>query len=279
MLAVFLILSIGIITLDFQTEGEGPLDKARDVVASVVAPIQRGVTVVVRPIGDFFGSLGDLGSLRSENADLREKLDEAEVKAERAEVLEQANAELRAESKLPRSWFMMDAVVAEVIADQAANYKWAVTINKGEADGVRPDMAVVDGSEKGVVGKTVEPISAHYATVLLLVDPQGGAKARIDGVKDTGTVSGNGGDEDLSMDYVSPDARVKEGSRVLTATYDGGIFPPNIPIGTVSSVSGEEAGLSQVIEIEPYVDFEDLQTLTVLLETGRIEDLKGKRAR
>ena len=277
LLAAFLVLSIGVITLDFQTEGEGPLDKARDVASNVVAPIQRGVSVVVRPVRNFFASLGDLGDLRSENARLKERLDSLEVKSERADAIEEENAELRKTLGLEAPWFKGRALAVEVISSQPANYKWAVTVSKGEDDGIKSNMAVVDGSQRGLVGKTVEPISDDTATVLLLVDPRGAAKAKIKGVKDTGTVSGNGGGVDLSMEYVEPTANVKEGALVSTETYDGGVFPPNIPIGTVSDVTGDEAGLSQEIDVAPAIDFEDLQTLLVLLDTGPIEDIKGNK--
>ena len=272
LLVAFLALSIGVITLDFQTEGEGPLDKARDWAATVVAPIQRGVSTVVRPVGNFFSSLGDLGSLRTENEELRDKVSELEVKAERADGVETEVETLRDQLALEEPWFTMDAVVVEVIASQPANYKWAVTISKGHDDGIKPNMAVIDASAGGLVGKTVEPITDNTATVLYLIDPQAAAKAKIEGVDDTGAVAGNGGGEDLSMDYVQPDAAVTVGDRVSTATYDGGIFPPNIPIGTVSNVDESETSFTRSIDVEPVVDFESLQVLQILLQTGPIED-------
>ncbi|MDQ4144301.1 MAG: rod shape-determining protein MreC [Actinomycetota bacterium] len=279
LLVAFVALSIGVITLDFQTEGEGPLDKARDVAGAVVAPIQRGVSTVVRPVRNFFSSIGDLSSLRDENEELQDKLAEYEVKAERADAIEEDLAEVREELELEEPWFNMNAVAAEVIADQPANYKWAVTISKGSADGIKEDMAVIDGSAGGLVGKTVEPITDDTATVLLLIDPQAAAKAKIEGVRDTGGVYGNGGGEDLTMDFVDPESEVDIGASVLTATYAGGIFPPNIPIGTISDVQASETSLTQSIDVEPTVDFDSIQTVQVLLETGPIDTKKAKPAR
>ena len=246
-----------------------------------MAPIQRGVSVVVRPVQDFFSSLGDLGSLRSENEELREQLAEAQVKAERAEAVEETLAELRAESELEPPWFKMEPVVVEMIADQPANYKWAITMSKGSADGIEPDMPVVDASAGGLVGKVVKPITSNSATVLLLTDPQAAASARIVSVQDPGIVTGNGGGEDLSMDLVELDAEVAVGDEVVTAYYKGGIYPPNIPIGTVSAVTGSETSFTPTISVTPVVDFDDLQTLQVLLYTPPVEDegIKGTPAR
>ena len=276
-LVAFLALSIGVITLDFQTEGEGPLDKAREWASTVVAPIQRGVSIVVRPVRNFFSSLGDLTSLRSENEELREKVDELEVESQRAEAIQDELAELRSELELDEPWFRMDSVAVEVISNQGANYSWSITISKGTADGIEPNMAVIDGSAGGLVGRTVQPITDNTATVLLMTDPNAAARAKIKEVEDLGLVKGNGGGQDLSMDYIDAESNVRVGDSVVTATYDGGIFPPNIPIGEVSAVDPSETSLTQRISIAPVVDFESLLTLQVLLETGPYEEkLRGQ---
>lgn len=276
LLVAFLALSVVIITLDFQTEGEGPLDRARDVTATIVAPIQRGVSVVVRPIRNFFSSIGDLSSLRTENAELREQLGESEVQAERATETEQAYEELRAETDLGKPYYAMQTVVAEVIAEQVANYGWTVTISKGAEDGIRPNMTVIDNSAGGLVGKTVD-VRSDTSTVLLLIDPNAAARATVSDQGNAGLVKGNGAGEDLSLNLVSPDVRVQVGDEVETSYYNGGVFPPHVPIGTVSQVSGDEAALDQDIDVEPNVDFENLQTLTVLLETGPFDDKPKKK--
>lgn len=271
-LAVFVVLSIGVITLDFQTEGEGPLDKAREWAGAVVAPIQRGVSIVVRPVRNFFSSLGDLSSLRSENERLTERVDEAEVRAERAAAIEDELAELRAELELDEPWFKMQATAVEVIANQGQNYTWSIIISKGSDEGIKPNMAVIDGSAGGLVGRTVEPITENTSTVLLMTDPRHAARARIENVEDHGLIEGNGGAEDLSMDWVNTDASVDNGAAVVTATYDGGIYPPNIPIGEVSNVTSVETSQDSRIEVTPFVDFDSLLTLQVLLETGPYEE-------
>ena len=276
LLVTFLALSVVIITLDFQTEGEGPLDRARDVTATIVAPIQRGVSVVVRPVRNFFSSIGDLSSLRTENAELREQLGESEVQTERATETERAYEELLDENDLGKPYYGMESVTADVIAEQVANYTWAVTISKGSEDGIRPNMAVVDNSAGGLVGKTVD-VRSDTATVLLLIDPRAAARATVSDAGNAGLIKGNGAGEDLSLNLVGPDVRVEEGDAVETSYYNGGVFPPRVPIGSVSQVSGDEAALDQDIFVEPNVDFDNLQTLTVLLETGPVEEKPKKR--
>ena len=272
LLLALVILSILIVTLSFQKDANGPLEKVRDVAASIVAPIQRGVTVVVRPVRNFFSSVGDLGNLRDENAKLEAQLAETEASIERAEALEEENRELRDLLDLREPWFTMDSVDAEVIGNTAANYKWTVTIDKGSESGIEPNMGVVDAESQALIGKTID-VTDNTASVLLLIDPQSGVTS--DTKKAIGVVKGNGADEDVSLEYVLPDERIKTGETVATSGKDVGVFPPGIPIGEVSYVGDDNAGLEQVVEVEPFADFTDLQFVKVLLDTGPKLQAKG----
>ncbi len=265
LLLAFLALSLVVITLDYRAGGEGPLERAKDISSTVVAPIQRGLTTVFRPVGDFFASLGDLSQLRQENIELQQQLDDAESQISRAEALESENEALREDAELAESYPSMDSVAAEVIATVPANYRWAVKIDKGEVDGLLADMAVI--APEGLVGKVIR-VDRNTAIVLLLIDPQAAAKARIKESSYTGDVLGNGAEQSLSLDYVDPEANVRVGDAVVTSGYDEGIFPPSIPIGRVVSASGEGAALYQDIEVEPWVDFATLDFVRVLLESG-----------
>jgi rod shape-determining protein MreC len=270
LLLAFLALSLVVITLDFRGSGDGPLERAKDISTTVVAPIQRGLTAVFRPVGDFFSSLGDLSRLRAENAELEALVDEYAAQVDRAEALESENRELRADAELAKSWTEMETVAAEVIATVPANYRWAVKIDKGSIDGVEEDMAVV--APEGLVGKVIRA-DTNSSIILLLIDPQAGARGRIEDKGFTGNIRGNGADEPLSLRSVHPEANVNEGDEVVTSGFDDGIFPPSIPIGRVISASGESAALEQRIDIEPFVDFNALDFVRILLESGpRIDE-------
>ncbi|MCA1571616.1 MAG: rod shape-determining protein MreC [Actinomycetota bacterium] len=267
-LLVFLALSIAIITLDFRQEPGGPLQRVKDISATIVAPIQRGLTSVARPVGDFFSSLGELSSLRTQNSELKAELADLEARATQAESLEDENRELSELLGLEESWAAQPRVAAAVIASGPSNYKWTVFIDKGTSDGVASDMAVI--SNDGLVGKVLSA-QAHVSSVLLLIDPNAAAGARLDplgGLGPRGVVKGNGGDEMLSLGLIGTRREVEEGDEVVTSGYDGGIFPPDIPIGIVAGVAGDTANLQQEIEVDPHVDFTSLDYVYVLTESG-----------
>ena len=274
LLLAFLVLSLVVITLDFRSGGEGPLETAKDISTSIVAPIQRGVTTVFRPVGDFFSSLGDISSLRSENEELRARNLDLSTQIADAEAIKAENARLREFMDLDESWTTMDRASATVIADIPNNYRWAVRIDKGSTDGIAEDMAVI--APEGLVGKIIS-VQSDTSIVLLLIDPSIAARTRIAEKGFVGTVRGNGADESLSMIGIHPEARVREGDEVITSGWDLGIYPPSIPIGEVVSAVGEGADVEQDIEVEPWVDFNSLDFVEVLLESGPFIERDEKR--
>ena len=265
LLVALLGVSIVLITLDFRQGDGGPLDRARDISSAVVDPIQRGFTAVFRPVGNFFSSVGELSSLRSRNAELEAELEAVREQVEQAEAIAEENENLRADAELDESWVSMDRLTAEVINKASSNFRWIVRINKGRSDGIRPDMAVVDVD--GLVGKILSSEESS-ASVLLLIDPNGAAAAKTAGGKFTGSVNGHGSGEPLSFEFVDPEADIEIGDEVLTFYYNDGIFPPNIPIGRVIDVDAPSAALRPDVAVDPYVDFQALDFVQVLLESG-----------
>ncbi|HEX2196415.1 MAG TPA: rod shape-determining protein MreC [Actinomycetota bacterium] len=265
LLLVFLALAILVITLDYRQGPGGPLERAKDFSVTLVAPIQRGFTTIFRPVGNFFSSIGELGSLRSKNEDLEEQLEQAQADVREAEALVDENQRLTDLLDLENSWVVSERVTARVIATGPKNLTWAAIIDKGRADGIRPDMAVI--APEGLVGK-VYSVGTHQATILYLVDPRGAASARIDGGRDAGIVSGRGAGDPLEFDLVGVNADAEVGDRVVTAGYDGGIFPAGIPIGLVVDVGGDARQATKDIDVEPYVDFTALDFVQVLVDSG-----------
>ncbi|HYI44468.1 MAG TPA: rod shape-determining protein MreC [Actinomycetota bacterium] len=265
LLFAFLALCIVVITLDFRQNADGPLERGKDIASAVVAPLQRGFTAVTRPVGNFFSSLGDLGRLRTENTELKASVEEMEGRLTEALSLTDENERLRNLLELEESWASMDRTSAEVIGYAPANYKWAVFIDKGRNDGVENDMSVVNS--EGLVGKVIR-VEAATSTVLLLIDPQAGARARTEDRGQVGVIHGNGEADRLLLERIDTDAQISVGQDVVTAGYDQGIFPPSIPIGEVMAVSTQGAALHQEVEVRPWVDFDSLDFVSVLLESG-----------
>jgi rod shape-determining protein MreC len=76
-----------------------------------------------------------------------------------------------------------------------------------------------------------------------------------------------------SFEHVSKDQRVSPGDELVTAGWKSGglssIYPPNIPIGRVTSVGQTDVALYKSVQLDPYADFKTLSSVLVLIPKKR----------
>ena len=151
-------------------------------------------------------------------------------------------------------------LAARVIAGSPAAGEAWVTINRGHADGVETDMAVMAGH--GVVGRIIGTPTAHAARVQLLNGRTAAAGAMLEKSGAGAIVRGGAADGLLTLDMVQGAAAIDLGERVLTSGQDG-IYPLGYVIGVVERVEG--TGKAREITVRPKVDFSHIEVVLVLL--------------
>lgn len=247
------------------------------VIQEVLAPLQDVVARSVaagRGAGDYFVSLAEL---RRENAALEQRLRRLELLESQVEELRQENRRLK-ELLEVQGTGMTGGSPGEYLAARVTGrnpdawFSYAV-INRGAKKGVADNMTVI--TPKGLVGR-VTRVTPHSATVMMATDPQSGVGALVqrETSRAQGVVIGmpNRGDE-LRMKFFHRDADVRRGDRIVTSG-SGKVFPPGIPIGIVTEVSGEEGGLVRQAQVKPFVDLNSLEEVLVL--PARAGDADGR---
>jgi rod shape-determining protein MreC len=264
LVAVLLSAAIVLVTIDFRTEGDGPLDAIGRGIMSVVGPIQDGVSSALRPVGDFLAGFTQVGSLKEQVRLLQEQ--NAELQNERQQVADilRENEELRTALGL-RERFDFKTVTVRVTGVGPSNFEQTVFIDRGQAEGIRKDQPVVSG--QGLVGRVVS-VSAHSARVLLLIDPSSAVAARVSSNGETGVLEGRTGDE-LRFDLFDSDAALTVGETVVTSGYQGGVYPAGIPIGTIARIEPKGEQLTRRAWVRPFVDFTSLDYLLVVTGTQK----------
>ena len=260
LIGVLLFVSLVLVTLDVRG-GEGNLlDRLRGTATTVLSPIQDGVSTLTRPLGDGTSSVRELFRIRSENAELRQRVDELEERRRARTDLERENRELRDLLDI-RDHADLDTVTARAVALAPSSFEWTITIDVGANDGVERDMPVINGD--GLVGRVIQ-VTPQSSRVLLAIDPSFSAAARSGRTGEIGTMSGRGGDPML-MQPLDPSADVETGDEIVTSSYAGGVFPGGIPIGVVTDAGDPTARLTRTIQVLPYVDFTRLHHVHVVL--------------
>ena len=224
----------------------------------VVSEIQRATAAVVGGVRRVWRGYVALRDVRAENEALKRHVVELQVGLQEQRALAGRSAQLE-ELLALRDQSQLTTTAASVIAAGSTPDFRTLTIDKGTADGLRPDMAVM--APGGVVGRVVIP-SARAAKVQLLVDRNAAAGALVERSRAQGVVVG-GGDAWLRMEYVADMADVRIGDVVVTSGIDG-IYPKGLVIGVVEEVDRGTSSF-RIIRIRPSVDFSRLEDVLVVL--------------
>jgi rod shape-determining protein MreC len=222
------------------------------------AEVQRVSSAMVSSVSGGWRNYVSLRDVRAENETLRQQLDEAQLQLQEQRALAERSRGLMATLGL-RDRSHLQTIAAEVIGAGATTDFKTVTIDKGSADGVRNDMAVM--APGGVVGRVIVP-SARAAKVQLLIDRSAAAGVLIERSRSQGVTVG-AGDELLRLEYVSEVADVVVGDTVVTSGIDG-IYPKGFVIGKVESVEKSGNAYKQVL-VRPAVDFSSIEEVLVVL--------------
>ena len=262
LVAVLVSISLVTITIDYRQGGSGPLAGLGRAALTAIAPLQAAVSRITRPVGDLLSTLANLPRIRRENERLKDELAEA-----RAAVARQASLEARYE-QLVKLLGLQEALdpptaAALVIGSGVSNFEWTITIDAGTEDGVEVGSPVLAAA--GLVGRVVKA-GPTSSLVQLIIDPDSRVAARLASSRETGLLVGQG-EDDLQMRGIDPATEVAAGEPVETAGYQGGLYPPGIPIGVVSRVVENPAALEKFVTVRPAVDFSTLEVVLVVLSS------------
>lgn len=268
LLVVLLLASLALVTLDFRSDGDGPLTRIGNAVSSVFGPLQDSLSSITRPVGNFFAGFGQVGSLKAKVRSLQEEL--ALLKQDQSRVLDvlSENERLRALLDI-KDRLGLKTTAATVIGRDSSNFQQSIVIDIGTKEGVRKDMPVVGG--EGLVGRVIQA-SASTATVLLIVDPSSEVASRVAETGEVGAMAG-GGRRDMRLTLLNPNAVVTAGDTVVTASYrptrsGSSVFPEGIPIGTISRVDPPGGNVTRRAFVKPAVDFTTLDFVLVVTGVG-----------
>lgn len=151
------------------------------------------------------------------------------------------------------------SVVARVIAKDVSTEFRAIRINRGEAEGLKKNMAVV--TNEGVVGHILRTTKST-ADVVTILDSNSAVDAIDERSRARGVVEGMT-DENCQLRYVLRTDDIQPGD-VMISSGLGGIIPKGVPAGVVSKVNRKPFGITQDVEIRPSVDFSRLEEVLVI---------------
>ncbi len=229
------------------------------IAVSVIAPFQKASSKSILFLRNIWYHYFYLVHAAEENDALKKALDKSFEKNVRYKEITLSNSRLRSLLNFEKT--MTDSVLpAEVIGKDPSPWFKTILIDKGKDDGVTRGMAVV--VPKGIAGQITE-VSSHYSKVLLIIDPNSAVDALVQSDRARGIIKGDAAG-DLSLKYVLRKHDISVGDLVVSSGLDG-VFPKGLAVGQVSGVFKPKAGIFQEVTVSPYVDFEKLEEVLVVL--------------
>jgi rod shape-determining protein MreC len=271
-LGLLVALSLILLTAYFGESAGGGLHALQRGVLQVLAPIQEGANRALKPFRDLAGWFGDTLHARDQRDKLRKEVRALRTQAIDGQSAVRENVDLKGILRLDRTASLTSykPVAARVIGRSPTFWYQTLNVDRGSSSGIRLNQPVVDGD--GLVGK-VTSVTSSVAQVTLVTDHTSGVSAK---VADTGV---NGivqpavaNPNDLLLDFVSSKDKVVKGEAIVTAGSRSGklesLFPPGIPIGSVTKVDDQELNLYQRVHVTPYADLRKLDFVQILTRSA-----------
>ncbi|HEY0444785.1 MAG TPA: rod shape-determining protein MreC [Candidatus Limnocylindrales bacterium] len=233
-------------------------------VGFALRPIQGALDQVAGGITSIAAAVGEIDSLRIDNAQLRQEKDRLTAENARLAEIRRENEQLTALLQL-RSGFDYSTVPAEVIGRESSEFRRVATLNKGTDAGIAAgDVVIAQGGS--LVGRVVT-VGSNFADILLITDTTSTVIGQLPNAA-TGEVVGQLGGV-VVMDKIDATERVDVGQEVVTAGIEltGGVrspFPKGLLVGQVVDVRRSANAVVQTAFLLPAAPLDKLEYVLVI---------------
>src|SRR6202453_2879153 len=230
---------------------------------ALVSPPERLIHSSSQGAGGLWQNYIDLRNVRQQNQDLEKTIDR--LRLEQAALLEDARQGQRLQALNNfQEKYIYRTVAAQVFGSSGSQQSRVFYIDKGSADGLARDNAVITAD--GIVGK-VRDVFPHTAQVLAVDDQTSGAGVILQTTRIRGILRGDANGQ-LEIVDILADKRIQKGEVVLTAGGDQ-IFPRGLPVGVVDKViqDPERDSFIQVM-VTPAAHLDRLDEVLVITNTA-----------
>jgi rod shape-determining protein MreC len=253
------LITLSILLLALSSRQPYPAEGSGRFAIAVVAPFQKKIRQTTRFINEIWYNYFFLIAVAEENERLRAQVQHSTTFKHQYEEIVQANTRLRQLLDLGHA-VQRPVLAAQVVGKDPSPWFQTVMVDKGRQHGVEIALPVVNA--QGIVGLVVE-VTDRYAKVMLITDPKSAVDALVQTSRARGIIKG-GTSGYCVFNYVLRNHDLNIGEIVVSSGMDG-VFPKGLPIGRVADINRVDTGIFQEVTIQPYVDFERLEEVLIVL--------------
>ena len=257
---IIVFIAVNVIILSITSRREYTSSKPGPIAIALVAPFQKMVTRSVQFVRDIWRDYFFLVSVAKENAELRQALKQSMERNNQCYEVRQKNSQLRSMLNYQEKQSHKIAA-AEVVGRDPSPWLKTIIIDKGKSDGVIRGLPVV--VPEGIVGQVID-VSNRYAKVLMIIDHNSAVDALVQRTRARGVIKGES-ENRCRFKFALRKHDIKIGDTIISSGIDG-VYPKGLTIGKVSQVIRRSAGIFQDVAVVPFVDFEKLEEVLVILD-------------
>ena len=171
--------------------------------------------------------------------------------------------------------FQYQVIPGQVIKNSYAQRNNYITINMGEAAGIKQDMGVI--TSKGVLG-IVEYTTNKFASVQSILNTKSNINAKIKNTNNFGSLKWDATRYDMvQLEDIPRMVPLLIGDTIVTGAMSS-IFPENIPIGTIKKFNLNASESFYSIDVGLFNDMTNLNKIYIINNTSssEIQELEEK---
>jgi rod shape-determining protein MreC len=225
----------------------------------LVAPFQKATSRFMQFVRGIWEDYFYLVNVSRENRQLKKDVNLLKAQINQDREMELFNTRLREFLKY-KNQTNSDVLAARVISKDSSSWFKTILIDKGTDDGLKTGLPVV--VPQGVAGQIIS-VAKKYSKVLLIIDRNSAVDGIVQRTRARGIVKGET-DDICSFHYALRKEDIKPEDVIVSSGLDG-VYPKGLLIGHVVYVDKDNPGVFQDIKVIPYVDFEKLEEVLVVL--------------
>ncbi len=250
----------------FAARGRFQAPIANKTVALILSPFQNSISWIGDKLSFITTTVSDIMHVHEQNKILLSEVEELRAKNIAANEFEAENQRLRALLGYKQVAVQFDLEPARVIGRDAATWSSMIIVNRGTADGIANDMAVV--TEMGLVGHVIDA-GINTSKVQLILDPRSSVGTLIQRPESrvAGIVEGDLNNPTMPrMVNIPKNSDVIVGDVIVTSGF-GGVYPKGIVVGKIKDIQNEESGLLKYGVVETTVNFQKLEDVAIITQS------------
>lgn len=254
------LIAVNIIVLSVNSKDRTSSTPIGKITISIVSPLQEMVATAIHKLEGVWRHYFYLVTVAQQNDKLVNDLNAAVEKNNSLKEIEFSHSRIRGLLDF-KTTLKRQVVAAEVVGKDPSPWFKTVVINIGTQEGIEKGMPVL--TPEGIAG-LVTDVSKDYSKVLLIIDQNCSVAALGQNTRARGMIKGEPSGK-LRFEYVLRRHEIQQGDIVISSGLDG-VFPKGIRIGYVHAVRKPNSGIFQEVSVTPYVDFERLEEVLVVLD-------------